>query len=212
MTNLVFQGVNLSEVAKTDQAAAAPAIEVPEGVKVWQIGVDSANVQSWNNFQRNQGYRLFCRTNNKFLINTPQAMGINLGFGEGQNELHFRLPDGAERDILSGESVALGIGLGKAFLCYSHRSIGINLDWSDACFQWRIFGPGGLGTPIPEDTPVAILNDKVLPNPDFLIPFDQGPGTGAIGWTSSPGFWGQFGDLIDKHKVDIAKAAIAALI
>ena len=42
-------------------------IVVPETVRVWKIGVDQANVQSWNNYTNNQGYNLFCTTNGKFL-------------------------------------------------------------------------------------------------------------------------------------------------
>jgi len=41
--------------------------DVPQSVRVWKIGVDQANVQSWNNYTNNQGYNLFCTTNRKYL-------------------------------------------------------------------------------------------------------------------------------------------------
>jgi len=219
MSNFVFQGLTAHNFVKMDKPSA-PAIEIPDAVKVWQIGQDAANIRSWNNYQNNRGYSLFCRTNGNFLTWVEVPIGINLNY-VGENEvvargrkIHFRLPDGRERDILSGESVAFGIGMGEAFLKYEERPLGINLKWSaDPVFQWRIVGPGAFGTPIPENTPVAIVNDKVGAGPDFLVYFNREPGTGSdVGWMSSKSYWDQFGALVDKHKADIAKAAIVALI
>jgi len=65
---------------------------------------------------------------------------------------------------------------------------------------------------VQENSLVAIVNDKVEPSPDFLVYFERPPGMAAIGWTTSPGFWGSVTGYLDKHKVDIAKAAIAALL
>jgi hypothetical protein len=94
-------------------------IEVPEAVRVWKIGVDQANVLSWNNYTDNQGYNLFCITNGMYLTWEKQLFGINVGFfPQGNNKTHFRLPDEQEREILSGESFAFGIGGKPAFLCY----------------------------------------------------------------------------------------------
>ena len=121
---------------------------------------------------------------------------------------HFSLPDGAERDILSGESVALGIGGGEAFLYYNHRPVGINLDWSEKPkFEWRIIG-GEPGTPIPYDSPVAIMNDSVKPSADFLIYFQRPPGMADIGWTTSPEFWDQ---VLNAGEKALTKAALALL-
>jgi hypothetical protein len=180
-------------------------IAVPDSVKVWKIGVDAANVMSWNNYTNNQGYHLFCMTNGKFLTHEKMTFGVNLGFkGAGDNKTHFRLPDNQERQILSGESIALGIGGKPSFLRYKSRDVGINLDWSETpVFEWRIMGPE-LGQPIPENTPVAIINDKVTPDPDFLIYFKRVAGT-DIGWTSSPGFWDHFVSVAEKVAVKAAK-------
>lgn len=184
-------------------------IDVPEAVRAWKIGVDQANIQSWNNYTNNQGYNLFCITNGLYLTWEKVPVGINLNFHpEGDNKTHFRLPDGQEREILSGESVALGIGGKPAFLYYKEREFGINLDWwANPIYEWRIFSADGeLGRPIPENTPVALLNDKVQPEPDFLINFSRPPGMADVGWTTSPDLW----DHVTKAAVDAAKAAAKA--
>lgn len=188
-------------------------IHVPNSVKVWKIGKDAANVQSWNNYTNNQGYGLLCLTNGKYLTWEKVPVGINLNYVPAESsKIHFRLPDNAEREILSGESVAFGIGLGEAFLKYQRRDLGINLAWSTVpVFEWRIFA-GDVGTPIPENAPVAIVNDTVQPSPDFLVFFNRPPGMGTdIGWTTSPGFWDHVTDFAEKHAADVAKAAIVAL-
>lgn len=185
-------------------------IAVPDAMKVWKIGVDPANVLSWNNYTDNQGYHLFCITNGEYLTWEKKPAGVNLGFHKkGDNKTHFRLPDNQEREILSGESVSLGIGGKPSFLYYKTRDWGINLDWSETPrFEWRIFGPE-LGKPIPENTPVAIVNDNAdNPGPDFLIHFKRPVGVN-IGWTSSPEFWGP---LIEKAAVTGAKMAIKAIL
>jgi hypothetical protein len=188
--------------------------DVPASVRVWKIGAHQANVRSWNNYKNNQGYNLFCTSNGKYLTYKKVPVGVNLSFEtSGDNKTHFRLPDNLERDILSGEPVALGIGGSPSFLRYKESHVGINLDWSESpIFEWRIFGTDTeVGKPIPENTPVALLNDKVKPSPDFLIYFERPVGV-DIGWTTSPGFWDHVGDLAEKHKADIAKAAIAVLL
>jgi hypothetical protein len=191
-------------------------IEVPEGVRVWKIGHDSANVRSWNNYRDNQGYNLFCQTNGKYLTWGKMPLGINLCFVDDARlqKTHFRLPDGIERDILSGESVALGIGGGEAFLRYASRDVGINLRWSaEPIFEWRIFGANNQpGTPIAENSPVALVNDRVSPAPDFLVHLERPPGMADIGWTSSPTFWNRAGGFVDKNALEIAKAGLPLLL
>jgi hypothetical protein len=190
-------------------------IEIPESVKQWKIGTGSANLRSQNTYTNNSGYNLFCQKNGKFLTWDKVPFGINLDFtGDASlKKTHFRLPDGKERDILSGEPVALGIGGGDAYLRYAHRNVGINLEWSkNPVFEWRIFGANGqMGTPIAENSLVAIVNVKVEPSPDFLIYLDRPRGMADVGWTTSPGFWNDFFNTLDKNKVKIAQGAIALL-
>src|SRR5262245_26145363 len=168
-------------------------IEIPESVKQWKIGTGSANVRSQNRYTTNSGYNLFCQKNGKFLTYKEVPLGINLGFTADASikKTHFRLPDGREREILSGELVALGIGGGDAFLRYAHRDVGINLKWSnDPVFEWRIFGANGqLGAPVAQNSLVAIVNVKVEPSPDFFVFLERPPGIADVGWTTSPNFW-----------------------
>lgn len=93
---------------------------------------------------------------------------------------------------------------------YAHRDVGINLTWSaNPVFEWRIFGATSRpGTPIAENSLVAIVNDKVKPSPDFFIFLERPPGMADVGWTTSPGFWNNIFNKIDKHKIEIAHAAI----
>ena len=189
-------------------------IVVPETVRVWKIGVDQANVRSWNHYTNNQGYNLFCTMNGKFLTYVNVNFGFNAGFkAQGDNKTHFRLPDGQEREILSGESVALGIGGKPSFVKYAHRTVGPNLQYvNDPVYEWRIFGADSeLGRPIPENTPVALVNDKVEPTPDFLVYFKR-PAGADIGWTSSQGWWDQIVDWAEKNAVEAAIAAIKAYV
>ena len=68
-------------------------IDVPEAVRVWKIGVDPANVLSWNNYTDNQGYHLFCITNGEYLTWEKVPLGINLGYkAQGDNKLILGYP------------------------------------------------------------------------------------------------------------------------
>jgi hypothetical protein len=182
-------------------------MQIPDKVKMWKIGPGPGNVKSWNNYEDNNGAYLMCQTNGKYLTWKEMPIGVNLDFISSQQfKTHFRLPDGAERDILSGESVALGIGGGEAFLYYSHRTMGINLEWSvKPIFEWRIIG-GEPGTAIPYDSPVAIMNDSVKPTADFLVYFDRSAGMADIGWTTSPEFWDHVLDVAERALVKVALA------
>ena len=180
-------------------------MDIPSKVRQWKLGPAGGNVASWNNYQNNNGAYLLNTENNQYLTWKTVPLGINLGYISHQEyKTHFRLPDGTERDILSGEPVALGIGGGEAFLRYAKRTTGINLTWSQSpVFEWRIFGPTE-GAPIPYDAPVAIVNDKVQPTPDFFIRFDRPPGMADVGWTTSPGFWDTVGDAVVKAAIQAA--------
>lgn len=106
--------------------------------------------------------------------------------------------------------MALGIGGGEAFLYYKERDYGVNLAWStEPVFQWSIFGPSD--GPIPADAPVAIVNDKVQPTPDFFIYFERPPGMADVGWTTSPGFWDSVGDFAVRTAIEQAKARLPGI-
>jgi len=170
------------------------AAEIPTEVQVWQFGGKEGNVRTQNSYTNNSGYNLFCHSNKSYLTYVDQLVGMNLGFEKAGKErkVWFRLPDGHERDILTGEPFAFAIGGGKAFMKYVHRTQGINLDFVSApAFEWRMYLPGGeLGQPVPTGALVAIVNDRVEPTKDFLVHLDRAPGQADVGWTSSPDWWG----------------------
>lgn len=186
-------------------------LDLPDRVRCWRIGHGSDKVRSWNNYQNNRGYSLFCQTNGEHLTYGKQKLGINLVFKPNQEfKTHFRLPDGLEREVLFGERVAFGIGGGEAFLRYGARTWGINLNWSGRpAFEWRVVG-GQNGTPIPENSSVAIVNEKVEPSADFLIYLKRAPGHADIGWTTSPGFWDSLANW-DRDKLKRAKEELKRL-
>lgn len=190
------------------------AVQIPKQVVVWKFSGKTGNLVSNNNYVNNQGLNLRCTANkNKYLIWAKQPIGINLDWSTTkQNKYHFQLKDKKEREILTGEPFALGIGLGEAFLKYAQRDVGINLKWStEPVYEWVIFGPTGeKGKPIKMNSEVAIINKKVDDTGDFLVYFDRPmPGTADVGWTTSP-------DISDWLKKAIGyawdrKATVAAL-
>jgi hypothetical protein len=191
-------------------------MQIPEKVKIWKIGTGTANVLSSTNYVDNRGYNLFCQPNGKYLTWKKIEIGINLDFIDDASvkKIHFQVPDGTDRPILSGESIAFGVGGGEAFLKYANRRFGINLKWSaKPIYQWRIFGSNTqIGTPIQENSLVAIVNDKVEPDPDFFIYFDRVKGMADIGWTSSPDFWDKIKNAAEKVGIEAAKEAISKII
>ncbi len=191
-------------------------LEIPETVKIWKVSGKTGNLVSQNNYTDNSGYNLFCKSNNEYLTWKKVPLGINLDFISDANvkKIHIRLPDGKQREILSGELIAFGIGGGEAFLNYTHRTVGINLEWKqNPIYQWRIFGANTqLGTPISTDSFVAIVNDKVEPSPDFLIYLDRPTGMADVGWTSSPQFFNKIFNAAEKFGLEAAKKGLMALV
>jgi hypothetical protein len=197
----------------------ASPTDIPENVVVWQFGGKAGNVRSQNEYstaELGNGYNMLCRTNNQYLTHQKTDVGINLGYTTNQNEhkIRFRLCDGQERDILTGERVALGIGGGDAFLRYAHRTVGINLEWAgDPVCEWLIFdATGEKGKPIPTGSWVAIINEKVEPAADFLVYLDRPGGednVAHVGWTTSPDWKGMLPDWLSTEKLwELAKRLI----
>jgi hypothetical protein len=189
------------------------SLTIPEKVLVWNFGGKPGNLRSQNNYADNGGYNMLCRGNNKFLTWKTVPLGINLDYvsDAGVKKTHFALPDKQEREILTGEPIALGIGKGEAYLRYAHRTIGINLEWSqNPVYEWRIFDSSAeKGKPIATDSWVAIVNDKVEPSADFLVYLDRDPmGVADIGWTTSPDFWEGVFDATAEAAVRALKRAI----
>lgn len=122
---------------------------------VWQFGWKEGNLTSQSRLaSARDGKNLLLRTNNKYLTyHNGHVTGINVGYTSdaANKRIHFRLSDTSEREILSGEPVAFGIGGDPAFLGYKNQPVGINLFYSkDPQFEWRVCSANGQkGEPIP---------------------------------------------------------------
>ncbi|MVN74763.1 hypothetical protein GO988_00320 [Hymenobacter sp. HMF4947] len=167
-------------------------VSIPKEVVVWKFGGKTGNLTAQHRYSTDNagnGLNMFCKTNNGYLTYHKTDIGINLGYitSPKEHKIHFALPDGKDREILTGEKVALGIGGGDAFLRYAHRTSGINLEWaSSPSFEWQIYGPTSeKGKKIPLDSFVAVLNERVEPAADFLVYLDRPIGA-DVGWTTSP--------------------------
>lgn len=171
-------------------------MEIPHEVLVWTFGGMDGALRSTNHYQNNMGYNLHCATNNKYLTWQTGMLSINLEYSASpQNKYHFSLPDGSEREIRSGEPVAMAIGGGEAYLYYGEQTVGINLKWAQKPqFEWRILGPGDLGEPIQVGSPCALVNVKVRPDPDFMVFLEKHmPKVVDLGWTTSPTWCESYG-------------------
>jgi hypothetical protein len=186
-------------------------MSIPNEVLSWQFGGKSGNVCSQNTYVHNTGYSLKCTTNDQYFSWGKQTFGINLVFmtEETDKKIHLVLPDGQDREILTGEPVALGLGGGDSFLRYGERSVGINLEWnSDPSYEWRLFDASGeKGKPVPTGALIAIGNANVKPEADFMIYLER-PGA-DVGWTSSPDWIDRISPVL-KGAIDIGKLIIAA--
>ncbi|MBA4158075.1 MAG: hypothetical protein H0X65_11440 [Gemmatimonadetes bacterium] len=186
-------------------------ITIPQSVMLWTLGGKQGNVRAQNAYTSNSGYSLLCSANKQHLTWVKQRVGVNLGYTSNAQErkVHFLLPDGKQRDILTGEPVAFGIGGGEAYLKYAERTIGINLAWTKSpVFEWRLYDDTGRkGAPIPTGARIAIVNEKVEPSADFLVYLDR-PTGGDVGWTTSPDFWKRVQDIAEKTAVEAFKKLI----
>ena len=195
--------------ASANFAFAQAKMEIPETVKVWKLAGKDGNIKSQNSYSEGKGYNLYCETNSKYLTWEKMPLGINLNYTANSNlkKIHIQTPDGKEREILSGELVGFAVGGSPAFLSYTHRTVGINLEWKkEPVYQWRIFGANiALGKPIPAGSMVAIVNEKVEPAADFWVYVDRPPGIADVGWTTSPEFFNKIGNGGAKLVIEAAK-------
>lgn len=164
-------------------------MNTPIEVLQWVLSGKPGTVQAQPIYQTNTGYNQLCTANNSFLTYGSRKLGINLVWTQDEKvrKTHFRKSDGSDGEILTGETIAFGIGGDPSFLFYRERRVGINLDWSNAPkFEWQIFTESGnKGERILAGQRVAIFNLKVGPSPDFLVHFERAVGIN-LGWTTSP--------------------------
>jgi hypothetical protein len=96
----------------------------------------------------------------------------------------FARESGGDEPIKYGEVIAIGNGRVPSFLEYAHRTIGVNLEYSNrAKYQWVIAG-GPEGTDVLTRERIAIFNMKASPTGKPLLFFDRTAG-GDLGWPDS---------------------------
>jgi len=127
----------------------------------------------------------------RYLQHEEQKFGVNLGWtddatnqtGQHVARWFFTKKNGKQEPILYGETIALANGGEPSFLKFEHRTVGINLGWSDLpSFEWMLLG-GKIGTPVSTQDWLAIYNSK-SEGGECMIYFDRTVG-GDIGWPSS---------------------------
>jgi hypothetical protein len=143
----------------------------------------------------------------KFLQHEQQTFGINLGWtddAEPQTERKvarwfFPRRGHDTQGIRYGEIIALGNGEQPSFIRYEHRTVGVNLGWSESpVFEWKILG-GKPGELVRTGEWVALFNMRSESHGECLIYFDRTVG-GDIGWPSSK----TWSDQIEQRVTDEA--------
>lgn len=162
-----------------------------------------------------RNYNLRNKVTHHYLQHEHQTWGINLGWtDDGSDHTGARVANWffarrtpSDKPLFYGEEVALGNGGIPSFIRYEHRTIGVNLGWSQTPdYQWKILG-GRIGDPINTGDMVALYNEK-SDGGECLVYFDRDAG-GDIGWPSSRSWAAQFGDLLWK---DIRIKALGVLL
>jgi hypothetical protein len=192
---------------------------VVEYYKQWRLGATKPRelVRPKAKFEDHpeRNYSLKNKIYVKFLQHEHQKLGINLGWtDDATNETgnrvarwFFTRQGQGDGPIKYGETIALANGGSPSFIRYAHRTVGINLDWSETpVFEWKLLG-GKVGDPVYTQEQIALLNEKATAGGECLIYFDRTAG-GDIGWPSSKTWEEVFGDRL---KEELEKAFGKAL-
>jgi hypothetical protein len=147
----------------------------------------------------------------KYLQYESQTFGINLGWTDNAEpataekvaKFFLNRPGTDSSPVMYGELVAIAWGGAKPpYIRYEHRTIGVNLGWSESpVFEWKILG-GKIGTPVRTREVFALYNIK-SEGGEFLINFDRSLG-GDLGWPSSQ----TYEDRIKEMASDLAKKKV----
>jgi hypothetical protein len=206
--------------AMTDSLTSSADVELAEDyLKQWTLqGTQSGAVLPKSAFggPKERNYTLKSKQVRKFLQHEHQTYGINLGWTDDAepdtaNEVRrwFIARSGDDSGpIRYGETVALGNGEKPSFIRDAHRTVGVDLDWSDTpVYEWKLLG-GPAGTPVGTSEYLAIYNVKAG---ECLIYFDRTRG-GDIGWPSSKTWGQQLEDRLIQLVKDNADDAVKALL
>jgi hypothetical protein len=206
----------------TDSLTASTDIGLAEDyLRQWKIlAAAPASILPKSSFggPADRNYNLKSQQVRKYLQHEKQAYGINLGWTDDAEPAtaakvrrwFFARMGGGNAPVRYGETIALGNGGDPSFIRNAHRTVGIDLDWSDTpVYEWKILG-GSVGDAVRTGDLVAIYNVHAR---ECLIHFDRTRG-GDIGWPSSKTWGDQILDRVLKalkeHADDAVKAMLAA--
>ena len=182
----------------------------------WKVMDFAGNLKAHNKYVGGKGLDLFCKKNSRYLTYIKDT-GVNLGFStKGDNKVTFRLADGAEREILTGDVVAFGIGGDPTYLAYDPQPVGINLEYrSSPAYEWIIMDSTGQGgRPIRANSDIALANNKVdiggSKAIDFLV-YKQRLGA-DLAWTTSPDWKETIWGKVKEQGLKLAEKAVVAAI
>ncbi|HVQ91931.1 MAG TPA: hypothetical protein VMU51_12930 [Mycobacteriales bacterium] len=203
----------------------AAAEKLAEHYKQWMIGTDQSGFvlpKARFTDSASRSYNLKNARIRKFLQHEKQTFGINLGWtddaepetGRKVARWFFARSGPDTGPIKFGETIAIGNGMDPSFIHYEHRTVGINLSWSNTpVFEWKILG-GKPGQPVEVHKYWAIFNTKSEGGEVFIF-FDRTVG-GDIGWPSSKTWGAQLKDLgmdlAESAAKQAGKAAVTALL
>jgi hypothetical protein len=215
--HLSTTGPNSVVEAKHADPLSSPTPALLDELKQWKISgpAEPTHLLPKSTFEgpAERNYTFKNKKVRKFLQSETQTAGINLGWTDDAGPATaakvarwFFVRNGVGGGPLTyGETVAIGVGRKPSFIRNQHRTVGIDLDWSDTpVFEWKLAG-GPAGQAIDPNQYLAIYNDKAG---EFLIFFDRTAGA-DIGWPSSKTWGDQLkGELLEQAK----KAALQALL
>jgi hypothetical protein len=140
-----------------------------------------------------RNYNLRSRETRRFLHWEDQTWGINIGWTDDAEpetarevaRWFIRRPGTDSTFLKYGEVLALGFGTNPSFLRYTHRTFGVNLEWSHTpSYEWQLVrSPEAKGLPVISGQSHAIYNLRAG-EMGFLTYFDRTVG-GDIGWPDS---------------------------
>ena len=104
-------------------------MHIPEEVLCWNLGGKSDTVRAQGRYVTNTGYNQLCTKNNMFLTWGERDFGVNLIWTQNADlkKTHFRKQDGSDGEVLTGETIAFGLGGNQLPSTTGTRTIGIDL-------------------------------------------------------------------------------------
>ena len=202
----------------TDSLTSANDIAIAEDyLKQWTIlTAIPSTVLSKSSFDGpvERNYNLKNKQVRKFLQHEEQSFGINLGWTDDAEPAtaakvrrwFFKRSGDTQGRLHYGETIALGNGQKPSFIRNAHRTVGIDLEWSETpVYEWKLLG-GAVGDEVKTDQWLAIYNVKAG---ECLIYFDRTRG-GDIGWPSSKTWGEQLEDRLVKAIKEYADDAVKA--